>query len=268
MHLRQKGRLVGYAVITVAAALGGLALIHALRSPIEVRAQSSPPIVVDVPLGSLKKVPTPTPGNLGNFIKPDGQDELLALGKALFWDQAVGSDGCSGDEPNGIDCKDPLSNGKPIGQACASCHFNAGADSRTRNQLNPGFRAIPQDFTFQGRPTSTGYGVGYQLKVGDFPFHVPGGFDTNDSASSQGVIRHHFLDILPGKVNDLGSAEGSIFRDHVPFEREVEPRNTPTTINAVFNFRNFWDGRARNEFNGVTPIGDLDPFARVLISCG
>src|SRR5262249_157186 len=122
-------------------------------------------------------------------------------------------------------------------------------------------------FTFQGRPSSTGYGVGYQLRVGDFPFHVPGGFDTNDSVSSQGVIRHHFLDILPGKVNDLGSAEGSIFRDHVPFEREVEPRNTPTTINAVFNFRNFWDGRARNEFNGVNPIGDLDPFARVLLSC-
>jgi len=37
-------------------------------------------------------------------------------------------------------------------------------------------------------------------------------------------------------------------------------------INAVFNFRNFWDGRARNEFNGVNPIGDLDPFARVLMS--
>src|SRR5262249_34030916 len=33
------------------------------------------------------------------------------------------------------------------------------------------------------------------------------------------------------------------------------------------NFRNFWDGRARNEFNGVNPIGDLDPFARVLLSC-
>src|SRR5438094_991316 len=107
MQLRQKGRLAGYAVITVAAALGGLVLIHALRSPIEVRAQSSPPIVVDVPLGSLKSVPTPTPPrNLANFIKADGQDELLALGKALFWDQAVGSDGCSGAEPNAIDCKD------------------------------------------------------------------------------------------------------------------------------------------------------------------
>ena len=34
----------------------------------------------------------------------------------------------------------------------------------------------------------------------------------------------------------------------------------------MFNFRNFWDGRARNEFNGVNPIGDLDPYARVLMS--
>jgi hypothetical protein len=41
----------------------------------------------------------------------------LALGKALFWDQQVGSDG----------------------QACASCHFNAGADVRIQNQINPGF---------------------------------------------------------------------------------------------------------------------------------
>src|SRR5260370_6787635 len=37
-------------------------------------------------------------------------------------------------------------------------------------------------------------------------------------------------------------------------------------INAVFNFRNLWDGGARNDSNGVNPMGDLDPFARVLIS--
>ncbi|MFD2272955.1 cytochrome c peroxidase [Undibacterium arcticum] len=30
----------------------------------------------------------------------------------------------------------------------------------------------------------------------------------------------------------------------------MEPRNTPTVINATFNFRNFWDGRANNMFNG------------------
>ena len=37
--------------------------------------------------------------------------------------------------------------------------------------------------------------------------------------------------------------------------RKVEPRNTPTVINAVFNYRQFWDGRANNEFNGVNPFG-------------
>ena len=39
-------------------------------------------------------------------------------GKALFWDQQLGSDG----------------------QACASCHFHAGADTRSRTSINPGFR--------------------------------------------------------------------------------------------------------------------------------
>jgi cytochrome c peroxidase len=32
----------------------------------------------------------------------------------------------------------------------------------------------------------------------------------------------------------------------------------------VFNFRNFWDGRAQNEFNGVNPFGSRDPDAFVL----
>src|SRR5437870_8759628 len=65
----------------------------------------------------------------------------------------------------------------------------------------------------------------------------------------------------------MGRPEASIFDSATPPAREVEPRNTPTMINAVFNFRNFWDGRARNEFNGVNPIGNLDPGAQVLLSC-
>jgi cytochrome c peroxidase len=126
--------------------------------------------------------------------------------------------------------------------------------------------------------------VNYQLGRADFPFFRltdPANrfstllFDTNDIASSQGVFGQHFVDIncliglvLPSSCSatDIGSPEASIFNTAFPPAREVEPRNTPTMINAVFNFRNFWDGRARNEFNGVNPIGDLDPFARVLIS--
>src|SRR4029453_11686785 len=45
--------------------------------------------------------------------------------------------------------------------------------------------------------------------------------------------------------------------------RRVEPRNTPSVINAVFNHRQFWDGRAENAFNGVNHLGDRDPDARV-----
>src|SRR3989454_4569331 len=231
-----------------------------------VRAQSAPPLVVDVKLGSLKTVPTPEPANLNQFlnidpttgqVSEDARAAAIAWGKAGFWDQAVGSDGVD-------------SYGNPIGQACASCHFNAGADSRTFTQLNPGFRAIPPDNFF-----TPPFGVNYQLRRVDFPFFRLTDadnrfstvlFDTNDVASSQGVFRQHFVDIVPGSATDLGNPEASIFNSATPPAREVEPRNTPTMINAVFNFRNFWDGRARNEFNGVNPIGDLDPFARVLIS--
>ena len=104
--------------------------------------------------------------------------------------------------------------------------------------------------------------------------------------SSQGVFNSIFGDIAPLQpcpndqlfigticdsrtVNPLGN--GAIFNTGSGFltqVRNVEPRNTPSAINAVFNFRNFFDLRARNEFNGVDPIGDLDPYARVLISSG
>src|SRR6267143_1965332 len=247
-----------------------LAVWALVGTPALLKAQSSPPIIVDVKLGSLKTVPTPEPANLNQFLQtvggsvsPSAKMAAIELGKALFWDQAVGSDGLD-------------ANLHPIGQACGSCHFNGGADSRTLTQLNPGFRAIPPDNTF-----TPPFRVNYKLRRLDFPFFRLSDptnrfstilFDTNDVASSQGVLRQHFVDIncpmlpSPCSATDSGSPETSIFNSADPQAREVEPRNTPTMINAVFNFRNFWDGRARNEFNGVNPIGDLDPFARVLIS--
>ena len=41
--------------------------------------------------------------------------------------------------------------------------------------------------------------------------------------------------------------------------RQVGARNAPSVFNAVFNFRNFWDGRANNIFSGLTPFGPSDP---------
>jgi cytochrome c peroxidase len=75
--------------------------------------------------------------------------------------------------------------------------------------------------------------------------------DTNDGVSSQGV--HH----LGGGFDPQGFLVGGVNT------RRVEPRNTPTVINAVFNHRQFWDGRAENVFNGVNHRGVRDQNARV-----
>jgi len=196
---------------------------------------------------SLARIPTPEPDNLYSFVRD--RSAAIALGKALFWDMQVGSDGVV---------------------SCASCHFHAGADSRSVNQLNPG--TIAGDNSFQVGPPN------YQLSAADFPFHRlsdPNNrhssvlFDANDVASSQGVFNGDFRNIV------LGSAEDKVFYflDNIFVAdglsvRRVEPRNTPTVINAVFNFRNFWDGRAQEDFNGVTPFGARDPNAFVMRSDG
>jgi cytochrome c peroxidase len=190
--------------------------------------------------GDLRAIPVPGPSEqaLAEYVKDKGA--AIALGKALFWDMQVGSDGRT---------------------ACASCHFRAGADPRSKNQLSPGHKRVPQpDLTFQlGGPN-------YQLTGSDFPstrLAIPGqrgaldpATDRNDVVSSQGVP---FL----GKGTDpLGFQVAGLKT------RRVEPRNTPTVINAVFNHRQFWDGRAENIFNGVNHVGARDPQARVMASSG
>jgi cytochrome c peroxidase len=222
-------------------------------------------------LKSLAEVPIPEVENLDEFLNHGflAKKAALVLGKALFWDMQVGSDG----------------------QACASCHFHAGADSRSRNQLSPDLKNV--DETLQGifDPTATGGGgPDYQLVEADYPFHqldildedgTPGEkrasdvlFSTDDVTSSMGVFRADFDGIAHGDPNDLGTAfVDPIFNilnpnaantgDNV---RRVEPRNTPTTINAVFNHSNFMDGRAHNEFNGVSVIGPLDTTAMIWVA--
>ena len=88
--------------------------------------------------------------------------------------------------------------------------------------------------------------------------------DVNDVASSQGVFTAAFKDIGGSKkdavdvcdvVSDAVFNHGDGFNINGTNSRRVEPRNTPTVINAVFNFRNFWDGRGNNVFNGSDPFG-------------
>jgi cytochrome c peroxidase len=334
---------------------------------------------------SLKCTPAPEPYVLDEngasvSISPSiikNKAALIALGKMLFWDAQVGSDGI----------------------ACASCHFQAGADNRIKNQINPGMRnesghtignkpignvfdymssyvtANNLDFlTLDPLLVSPGKGPNYTLKKSDFPLRkytelenavdaeveteaelaaeaaleVPetpeaiaaeqaelaGGveapeiviveaitnvaegvvmpehsagwttpvpdpallelealepveaevdlatvvvtdppaqfkrsaevvYDSDDVVSSQGVYPSKFNTLTAhgrqevcDKQFPTSGLELPVFNVAGYTVRQAAPRNTPSVINAVYNHRNFWDGRANNVFNGVDPFGE------------
>ena len=227
------------------------------------------PDAAQAQLFSLKTVPTPEPLDLANYVRD--RNAAIQLGKALFWDMQVGSDGV---------------------QACGTCHFHAGADTRTQNQLNPG--TLGGDTLFGnnrlGLPSPASIGAPQNFKPNakltknHFPFHKvankdisadpanpffnPAGLvsDTNDVASSMGVERRQFIDIVPGNPVDLSTPQSDqVFQLAGQNMRRVAPRNTASVVNAVFNFSNFWDGRANNIFNGHTPFGPADPREHAIV---
>jgi cytochrome c peroxidase len=165
------------------------------------------------------------------------KDMAIALGKAFFWDQAAGSDG----------------------QACASCHFSAGADNRSKNQLSPGFenRIAGIDPTLFNSTITGGVGPNHQFTKFDFPFPKTGidGTFFDDVAGSQGTSAKTLVSIQADKDTDICESLPNDFSLAGLNHRQVTGRNAPTVINAVFNHRNFWDGRANNMFNGVDPLG-------------
>jgi len=120
---------------------GALALpIAAAGLLVQPTAAQAPQCVVPAPGGDMRVLPCSLAGQTPLAPTLNGQDlvaaEVIAnrqaaqqLGKALFWDIQIGSDG----------------------QACASCHFHAGADIRLTNQVNPGLNAVNPDFTFSSR---------------------------------------------------------------------------------------------------------------------
>lgn len=197
------------------------------------------------PLAPLRSVAVPEPRELGRFVKD--RRKAIALGKALFWDMQVGSDGV---------------------QACASCHFHAGADSRRKGAVNPGSPRIPSTNLELARPNAV-------LQASHFPTHRLADandrasavlFDTDDIVGSPGVVRAVLAGVDPGRAAERFSLDEpeAVFQIGGVRLRQVEPRNTPTTINAVFNHRNFWDGRAQDVFNGQNTLGPRDPQAVVV----
>jgi cytochrome c peroxidase len=166
--------------------------------------------------------------DLGTYIAD--MTSAIQLGKALFWDMQAGSDGKV---------------------ACATCHFQGGADVRTKNQLNPGANG---SFDSQA--------VNYTLTASDFPFVDPFIPRNNDNvAGSQGVRRSTFVSIGTNGVESTTPITDPLFGTI----RRTTGVTAPTVINAAFNHRNFFNGRAQNIFNGVNPWDDRDTGARIWV---
>jgi len=208
--------------------------------------------LIDVPI-------PPVPGLL------DGPDPIIvdknaavALGKALFWDMNVGSDG----------------------MACGSCHVNAGSDHRIKNQFNPGDKgSLATAATFEATASGGAGGPNYTWNKDDFPFYQFNNpfdqssgvkFKTDDVGASSGTFSGEFKTAsrFTSSNDSCDRSVDPVFNVNHTGTRRVEPRNAPTMINAVFNHRSFWDGRANNIFNGSSNWGERDPDAGVWIRQG
>jgi len=207
-----------------------------------------PVVAPFIPLTSLKTVPNPVfPFGPKGAVRDDliayvaNQAAAIQLGKALFWDMQAGSD-------NKV--------------ACATCHFQAGADGRTKNQMNPGansnwdaYAGIAPNYAFN----SSG---------NDFPFTVPLNRDTDNIAGSQGVRLSTFTSIGKTGAEVTVPVPDPLFHVGTKNVRQVTGKNTPSVINAVFNHRNFFNGRAQFDFNGVTPFGSRDSVRVWVVDAG
>jgi cytochrome c peroxidase len=188
----------------------------------------------------LSTLPVGLPENLDDFVAD--REAAIRLGKALFWDIQLGSDGLT---------------------ACASCHYHAGTDNRPRNTLHPGANG-----TFDPLGSGASAGPNVDLTLDDFPFtkylfpDIGEGrfFDTDDRRGTAGVHNQGFDGIDFTSAVDLGTVvPDPTFQIGGLNTLQVTGRDAPTTIGAVFFHRIFWDGRANHTFNGVNIWGDTDP---------
>ena len=160
-------------VIAIIAALGYFAYVRGQSSGLPEQGM----VIPLRPLAPLSTVPVPPVFGMEGILAD--KTAAIKLGKALFWDMQAGSDDI---------------------QACASCHFNAGADSRAMNNVNPGqaggdnsFQVGGPNYHFNAGSPNAGFG-GYH--DGDFPFHKVADprdrfsviSDVNDVSGSQGVF--------------------------------------------------------------------------------
>ncbi|MEQ1892724.1 MAG: cytochrome c peroxidase [Planctomycetota bacterium] len=191
------------------------------------------------PPTALATMRVPLPAQLGDYVRD--MDRAVELGKALFWDVQVGSDGLT---------------------ACASCHYHAGVDNRPRNTLNPGANG-----RFDLLPSGTSGGPNARLSSADFPFvkylNPLEGLgliaNSDDVRGTAGVFRTEFGGVDPVLNTDAGvDIDDARFQVNGTDTLQVTGRDAPTTIGAVFFHRLFWDGRANHFFNGQNIWGNAD----------
>ena len=157
------------------------------------------------------------------FATPEQAELGRFLGKALFWDVQVGS-------------------GNGAQMACASCHYQAGADSHPARieagTMNPG------DPGHSGSP--------------------------NIIRGSLGVQSADFIAIAVSSNADGGEIGEACEEFTVTGDFFITGANAPSSINSD-SIHNFWDGRANNTFNGFdisgvpTPLPSEDGTAIVQI---
>ena len=235
-------QLLGVALATAGGILLNLGLLVGTSSAQQQPEHYVAPSALLRPSRPLSWLQAPLPPNLEAVV----QDKAAAaqLGKAFFWDMQVGSDGVT---------------------ACATCHFQAGADGRLANTLSPGQPSVATAFQ-SGGPQAT-------LTAADFPFHKLADpddrgstllRDRRDVVGSQGVVAHSYqANGADDAVDQCGSVADPIFNVHGANVRQVTPRQAPSVINSIFYTRTFWDGRADTYFNGVNIMGVSDQTAKV-----
>lgn len=211
---------------------------------------------------------------------------LQQLGKALFWDMQVGGDGIqscaschyhagadnrvTNQVSPGLKGGDFAADVAALNARLGQVHYQGTAVVSVNGVQtlvpNAGFRV--SEAALQGAGASPDLADGTPGTIAKADPSV----DLNDVVSSQGVRAGNHVGVSANRVDAallLASDPGfdhdfSVNAAGVPDTvRRVEPRNSPTVLNAVYNLRNFWDGRGDAYFNGVNPLGFRDPDARV-----
>jgi cytochrome c peroxidase len=109
--------------------------------------------------------------------------------------------------------------------------------------------------------------------------HIPDDLPDHDGGNNNGGVNNP-PQLVPG-AQDRTSIEMTVTTPDPVFSypdpanggkvintRKVTGRNTPSAVNAVFNNRNFWDGRAQNVCNGANPFGARDSSTHLLVVDG